>query len=131
MEEVEMRSRAVLAAGLWLVLAACGGPDEGAGEPLDGEALFSQTVLEGRAGCATCHSVEEGVDLVGPSLAGVGTRAADRVPGLSAEEYLRQSILEPDAYVVEPYSAGVMQSWDGVLGDAQVDALVAYLLSLR
>jgi hypothetical protein len=24
-----------------------------------------------------------------------------------------------------------MQSWDGVLGDAQVDALVAYLLSLR
>ena len=38
-----------------------------------------------------------------PSLAGVGTRAADRVPGMTAEEYLRESILYPSAYVVEVY----------------------------
>ncbi|MFO7548440.1 MAG: c-type cytochrome [Acidimicrobiia bacterium] len=126
-----MRWRIVLVAGLALVLGACGGTDEGGGEPVDGEALFSQTVLEGRAGCTTCHSLQEGVALVGPSLAGVGARAGDRVPGLSGKEYLRQSILDPDAYVVEPYSAGVMQSWDGILSDAQVDALVSYLLSLQ
>ena len=114
-----------------LMLASCGGGgDEAAGE-VDGEELFTATVLEGRAGCITCHSLAEGTKLVGPSLYAIGTTAETRVPGLSAEEYLRQSILEPDAFVVDGYSAGVMNSWEGVLSDAQVDALVDYLLTLR
>lgn len=113
-----------------LALAACGG-DDGAAEELDGEELFTETVLEGRAGCVTCHSLSEGVALVGPSLYAIGTTAETRVPGLTAEEYLRQSIVEPDAYVVEGYSDGVMPAWSEVLSDAQVDALVDYMLTLR
>lgn len=120
---------AALAAAL--VLGACGGGGGAATDELDGEELFTETVLEGRAGCVTCHSLSEGVALVGPSLYAIGTTAGTRVPGLSAEEYLRQSIVEPDAYVVDGYSDGVMPAWGEVLSDAQVDALVEYMLTLR
>ncbi len=81
--------------------------------------------------CGVCHSVEPGDDGVGPSLAGIGTTAADRVPGLDAREYLRQSILEPDAHVVEGYRAGQMLPiYEDRLSQPQIDALVEYLLSL-
>ena len=114
-----------------VMLASCGGGGDEATGDVDGEELFTATVLEGRAGCITCHSLAEGTNLVGPSLYAIGTTAETRVPGLSAEEYLRQSVLEPDAFVVDGYSAGVMPAWDEVLDDAQVDALVEYMLSLK
>jgi len=70
--------------------------------------------------------------LVGPSLAGVATRAQTRVPGLSAEAYLRQSILDPNAYVVEGFAEGQMLTNLGeILTPGQVDDLVAYLLALE
>jgi hypothetical protein len=69
---------------------------------------------------------------VGPSFAGIGNRAENRVPGLSAEEYLRQSILEPDAYIVEGYPSGLMVPNLGeTLTDAQIDDLVAFLMTLK
>jgi len=39
----------------------------------------------------------------GPSFQGISKRAGDRVPGLSAVEYLRQSIVDPSAYMVEGF----------------------------
>jgi hypothetical protein len=84
-----------------------------------------------RGGCGICHSTTPGDDGVGPSLAGVGTRAADTVAGLDAEAYLRQSILEPDAHVVEGYPAGQMLPfYDDRLSADDLDALVVYLLGL-
>jgi hypothetical protein len=66
--------------------------------------------------------------VVGPSLAGVGERAATRVPGQSARDYLRTSIVMPDSYVVEGFDPGRMPSnWGDVLSDAEIDALVDYL----
>ena len=49
------------------VLTACGG---GGGETTDnaaaaGEELFGQTVIGSQAGCITCHSLDEGVVVVG------------------------------------------------------------------
>ncbi|MEZ5178650.1 MAG: c-type cytochrome [Acidimicrobiales bacterium] len=84
-----------------------------------------------RGDCQICHSTERGVDIVGPSLAGVATRAADRVPGLSAEEYLRQSILDPSAYAVEGYRADQMLPiYQDRLSPDEIDGLVAYLMTL-
>ena len=116
-----------------VLAAACGGStvDTVVTGPVDGAALFSETVLAGQAGCTNCHSLDPGVTLVGPSLAGIGSRAADRVPGMSAEEYLRQSILHPDAFVVPGFDGGRMPSWKGLLSDGQVDVLVRYLAGLR
>lgn len=113
---------------LALVIASCGGGSEQGGD-LSGEDLFSQTVLEEQAGCSTCHSLEPDEVIVGPSLAAVGAEAGNRVEGLTGAEYIEQSILDPRAYVVDGFAAGTMPPWDGVLSDAQVEALVGYLLT--
>ena len=51
-----------------------------AGDPRAGERLFLETRGGTGAGCRICHSLQPGVKLVGPSLAGVGAAAATRVP---------------------------------------------------
>lgn len=94
----------------------------------EGRAVFDSRA----AACHVCHSTEAGDDGVGPSLAAIGDRAGERVPGLDAETYLRQSILDPDAYVVDGYRPGQMLDvYEERLGRDQIDALVTYLLSLR
>jgi nitric oxide reductase subunit C len=93
-------------------------------------------------GCFACHSTAPGVNLVGPSLAGVSTRAAHRITdpaytgkAHTAAEYLRESILEPSAYVVTGgnYSNGnqslMPANFGHTLTPEQIDALVAYLSS--
>lgn len=130
---VRARSLAAILA-LVVVGTACGGEEGTAGSEadLDGEALFSERVLEGRPGCITCHSLEPGAGLVGPSLSGLGARAGSTVDGVSAEDYLRESIVDPNAYVVDGYSAGKMPSyWSDVLSEAQIEALVSYLVTLQ
>jgi len=52
-----------------------------------------------QARCATCHTVDEhSVAAFGPDLSRIGEAAAHRVPQLSAEEYLLQSIVDPNAF---------------------------------
>lgn len=115
---------------LVVALTACGGSDAAPGE-FDGEELFSSPVLEGNAGCITCHSLQPDRVLVGPSMAGVAARASTRVEGVTAADYLRKSILEPSAYVVEGFAEGQMLDvWEESLSPGQVDALVDYLLTL-
>lgn len=124
-----------------LSLAACGGDSttstEGsnastAGDAAAGEALFAQTLIGTQAGCATCHSLEPDVVMVGPSIAGVAAVAGSRVSGLSAEEYLRQSIMEPDAHVVDGFAQGLMPAALATeLSEQQLNDLVAYLLTLE
>ena len=116
---------------LILTLAACGGSESASGD-FDGEELFAQSVLAGNAGCITCHSLEPDRVLVGPSLAGIATRADSRVPGLAAADYIRTSILEPASYVVDGYAEGQMRDvWADSLSTAEVDALIDYLLTLE
>ncbi|MCX7669344.1 MAG: cytochrome c [Anaerolineae bacterium] len=121
------------------LLAACGGggaspaPAGGAagttGDPAAGKALFAQTMLGSTPGCITCHALEPGKTLVGPSMAGIAGRAGKTVAGQSAEQYLRQSIVEPDAHVVAGFARGLMPKPN--LNDQQVNDLVAYLLTLK
>jgi mono/diheme cytochrome c family protein len=96
-----------------------------------GQSLYFETTLGTNAGCRICHSLDEGVTLVGPSLAGIETAAATRVPGLSAEEYLRQSIVDPDTYIVEGLPAGQMvPNYLDLLSEDGIENLVAYLLTI-
>ena len=103
-----------------------------------GEALFI-----GAAACSSCHAISgvaQGV--LGPPLDGIGSAAANRIPGYSAEEYIRESILEPDAYAAGT-ADGLSQDYDGnlmlstmagvlpSLSDEDIEVLVEYLLSLQ
>jgi len=102
------------------------------GDPEYGKKIFLEQVFGVRAGCSICHSLEPGDNKVGPSLAGVGERAAQRVPGLSAEAYLFQSIMEPNAYIVEGYSKGQMPlTFKTILNESQIQDVVAFLLTLK
>jgi cytochrome c2 len=119
-----------LALSLMLVLlAACGGAttDTIRGDARNGEELFLQGAVPP---CSTCHSLKPGLDLVGPSLAWIGRNADSRVPGQSASDYLRQSILEPDAHIAFGFSANIMAaSYKTQLSSQEVEDLVAYLLT--
>jgi nitric oxide reductase subunit C len=124
----------MLVFALSIILSACGGGDSGGSDDsaAAGKVLFAQTVIGAQAGCITCHSLDTGVVIVGPSMAGIASRAGSTVSGQSAEEYLRDSILHPDAYLVEGFPAGTMpQVWGDELTNEQVDQLVAYLLTIK
>ncbi|MFN2189937.1 MAG: c-type cytochrome [Candidatus Promineifilaceae bacterium] len=123
-----------------LVLAACSnGELELPGDPVRGEDLYNQQNLgtKNAAGCPACHTIEEGVDkddgrFVGPSHHAIGTRAENAVPGMSAEEYIRQSIVDPNAHIVEGYDPWVMYTnYAEDLSETDIDDLVSYLLTLR
>lgn len=136
----------ILSAGLLLMaLVACGGgggesAETAAGEPTpvgdaaNGEALFAQPLIgaNNAPGCITCHSLQPDVVIVGPSQAGLATRAETRVPGQTAEQYIRNSILHPDDFVVENFAPGLMyQNYSTDLTTEEVDDLVAYGLTLK
>ncbi len=98
-------------------------PESVAGDPEAGAAVYVSL------GCAGCHATEGDTVMVGPSLAGLAGRAGEEVEGLSAAEYIEQSIVEPDAHVVEGFNPGIMPAYTG-LSDEDLANLVAYLLSL-
>jgi glucose/arabinose dehydrogenase/cytochrome c553 len=94
-----------------------------------GENLF-RNGADGAPACITCH-VLDGSAGTGPSLLGVNKIAGTRVNGLSAEDYVRHSITNPNDYIVEGYKPGLMyQEYAQKLSKEQLDALVAYVLSL-
>jgi nitric oxide reductase subunit C len=104
-----------------------------------GEALYRRSP----PACFSCHSITEGVVLVGPSLAGIGTRAAALVSSpdykgaaRSAQDYIRESIVDPHAYIVPgpTFSAdgqSIMPPFATVLKPEEVEQLVEYLATFK
>lgn len=104
-----------------------------------GEELFRRTP----PACFSCHSLQQGVVLVGPSLAGLATRTEKLIgsqdytgSAKTVEEYIRESIVNPHAYVVPgaTFSAGgqsIMPPYDTILTPEEVDQLVAYLATFK
>ena len=74
---------------------------------------------------------------LGPNLAGIGTVGATRIEGYTAEAYIRESIVDPEAFIVEecplgPCAAGLMQpTFAQLMTEEEYEALVAYLVSLK
>lgn len=109
-------------------------PTAAPGDPARGEALFAQPVIgrNNAVGCITCHSLQAETVLVGPSIAGIGSRAGNSVPGQSAEEYLRLAIVDPNAYMVPGYQSGSMYlDYGDELSPQEIEDLIAYMLTLE
>jgi mono/diheme cytochrome c family protein len=115
-----------------LLLAACGQGDEPVSvatstltpQLAEGKRLFSQH-------CASCHAIEPEVVIVGPSLFDVSRRAIDRMPELTAQQYVELSILQPDALLVPGFDNLMPSNFGKNLNGQELDAIVAYVLSLQ
>jgi hypothetical protein len=92
-----------------------------------------------RTGCNSCHVTtglpEVDAAMLGPDQTNLGTVAGTRREGYTAEEYLREAILDPSAFIVEECPLGqclqVMPvNYGDQLSEEELDAIVAYLLSL-
>jgi hypothetical protein len=66
-----------------------------------------------------------------PDLTHLSDRAGNRVAGLTAEEYVLQSLRDPQAFIVPGYDGGFVQMPTLVLSDTEVAALVGLLLEDR
>ncbi|MEZ4660575.1 MAG: c-type cytochrome [Caldilineaceae bacterium] len=104
--------------------------------PLSHDDLVVAFATGGCSGCHTIPDIQAAAGQIGPNLAGIGTTGATRIEGLSAEEYIRQSMQDPEAFIAPacptgPCPTGVMlPNYAAVLSEDQVNNIVAYLLSL-
>ncbi len=76
--------------------------------------------------CAGCHVTGDR----GPDLARIGEVAATRRPGMSAEEYLLESILEPSAFQAPGASSRMPDTAAAGMGREDIRDLIAFLMSL-
>lgn len=81
--------------------------------------------------CATCHALAPDTVIVGPSLAGIASRAADRVPGQSAEAYLRDSIINPGHFIVPGFPDVMQRNLGEKLSAEQINDIITFLLTLE
>jgi len=112
-------------------------PELPSGNPDNGEALTVSL------GCTACHIQTE----VGPAWlaenhpdgTGIGTRGSERIvaadytgAATTDEQYLRESIVRTNDYVVEGYEPGVMVATYGeTLTTQDLADIISYLLTLK
>ncbi len=92
-------------------------------------------------GCGACHTIQEiptARGTVGPNLSDLGTVAGTMKPGMSAKDYIRESILQPNAFIVPgfpspspmpPFSVGPTSTGTQFTED-DLNTLIDYLASL-
>ena len=106
--------------------------------PILGDPISQGMRAFNRQGCAACHTIEDiSTGQIGPDLSHIATDGATRVDGLSAEEYIRESILDPTAYLVTDCPTGdcpenVMPAdFTDKMIEADIDNLILFLLTLE
>jgi mono/diheme cytochrome c family protein len=90
-----------------------------------------QQLYEGAGGCTACHGLGTRAPNLLEAEAGmgpIGARCAERVPGEDCKTYLHQSLVDPQAYVVEGFQP-IMPDMSRTFSDAQIWSVVAYLQS--
>jgi len=102
----------------------------------DAEAPAELAAIFVKVGCIGCHvipGVAGAVGMLGPNLTNIGVDGATRVEGLSSEDYIRQSLLEPNAVIAPECPTGpclpnlMVQNLDEILTPEELDSIVAYL----
>jgi cytochrome c553 len=111
-----------------VVLAIACAPESPATDPIARGRQVYRTL-----GCANCHegSISNLVRPVGPPLNEIGLVGRKRIPGMSAEDYIVQSITDPGAFVVPGYPDSMPRALSKDLSPEDLAALVAYLASLK
>jgi len=97
--------------------------------PDDPEAAAGQQLAA--ANCAGCHTVD-GSDATGPTwlgLFGSEVTLEDGSTVTADEDYIRESILEPNARVHQGFPP-IMPSFAGQLSDDEINQIIAYIATL-
>lgn len=131
-----MKSILLAMAAAMIALCACGAgapaPTPTRAPVLTPEQARGKELFGGKGRCATCHALEPGKVIVGPSLAGVGDWAAHRRANQTAADYIEESILSPDAYKAPGFEAAQMDvSLAKTLTNEEVNDIVQYLLAQK
>jgi hypothetical protein len=95
-------------------------------------AKIGHEIMDGKGLCFTCHTVGKKGSLRFPDLEGISSRAGTRVPGLSAVEYMAQSMYQPEKFIVPGFNPGmpVINKPPIGLTDDEILAVIAYLQTL-
>jgi mono/diheme cytochrome c family protein len=97
-----------------------------------GEELFNKRFAEvGHSlSCSSCHTLDGNDSRDAPSLAGISAVAADRVDEMPDIDYLRQSIVDPNAFrVTGEWASPMPNKYSDVLSEDEIDNLIAFLLT--
>lgn len=87
-------------------------------------------------GCIACHSLD-GTKIVGPSFLGMyGKNTNIQTKGVKKSviidtDYIKNSIYEPDADIVEGFSYGQMQSYKKQITEEEITLIVEYMKTLK
>lgn len=137
--------RPIIVSGAAIPATAMIGAGPAQPAPSNDPIALGQTLFrESPPGCFACHSTSAGVNLVGPSLAGIAETAKLRLAdpnyhgtAKDAAGYIHESIVNPNAFVLQ----GPTYSSDGqslmptgfatTLKPQQIDELVAYLMTVK
>ncbi len=103
-------------------------------DPEKGKVLFETFQEQAGSGysCSNCHLPDSEKTNIGPGLLNIKQRAATRIEGLTAAEYIYESITNSMAYTVEGFEVDLMpQNWAEIYNDLEIFDIVAYLLTLE
>lgn len=112
------------------VVGSVGGEAAAAAAPIS---LAEQgAVLYKTKTCNTCHTINGG-SLIGPSFKGIWGKQEELMDGTRVtvdENYVRESLMDPMKKIVKGFSPS-MPTFRGMLSDEEVNALIAYLKTLK
>lgn len=86
-----------------------------------------------RGKCVACHSID-GAKGAGPTWKGLWGQKEHPVDGGTVvvdENYIRQSILEPNLHISKGYPKGVMPTFQGALKEEEITALIEFIKTLQ
>jgi cytochrome c len=130
MRKIPVLAAAAMVMGL-LAPALPSHAQDAAGNAEDGRAIFNRQ-------CMACHSVQQGQNKVGPSLAGVVGRKSAEVPKFNYSPAMKEAnktwdAETLDAYLLDPrgYVPGTRMIYAGLKNPKQRADMIAYLETLK
>ncbi len=90
--------------------------------PADAEAAIQ------KYGCPACHR-QGAANGIAPSWVGVAERAALRRPPMPADAYIYESIIHPEAFLVDGYPNSMVPNFGSRMSDQELGDIMAYLLT--
>jgi mono/diheme cytochrome c family protein len=109
-------------------LVFAGLPDD-VRQAVEGADIGAAETIALKYGCLGCHALDPNEVKTGPTWHNSGDLAVVRVPEKSPAFYLYESIVNPNAYVVEGYPGNIMPAnFQDQMTPQEIADMVAYLL---